>query len=301
MNANGPGPEGVLILDKPQGITSHDAVYKIRRLYAERKVGHAGTLDPIATGVLVMLVGRAAKAAEYIAADRKRYEAVMTLGLTTDTLDADGKTLSVSDAIPSEAEVLAAARALTGSYGQIPPMYSAIKRDGVKMVDLARRGVAVDLPPRDITVFSLEARRLTDREYSLAVECSAGTYIRSLCRDIGQRLGCGAVMSALRRTASGCFDIANAVTLERLEEMTGDRRLSLLRPTESLFYGLDKLVLPDFFASLAANGQPVYLHKIGAAVPAGTRVRLYDADGFFALGSSDGETVKAVKQFRIKN
>ena len=268
-------PQGVLILDKPQGITSHDAVYKVRRLYNTKKVGHTGTLDPMATGVLVMLIGRATKAAEYIAADRKRYDARLTLGLTTDTLDVDGEVLSRSDDIPGEEEVLAAVERFTGSYGQVPPMYSAIKVDGRKMVDLARRGITVDLPPRDITVYSIETARISEREYSLSVECSAGTYIRSLCRDIGEALGCGGTMSALRRVRSGDFDISNAVTPERLEEMDEEKRLSLLLPIESLFSELDAVVLPDFFAALAANGQPIYMRKIGRSFPAGTRVRLF--------------------------
>ena len=299
MNTPDAGPSGVLILDKPAGITSHDAVYKIRRLYGTRQVGHTGTLDPMATGVLVMLIGRATKAAEYIASDRKRYEAHMLLGVTTDTLDTGGTVLTECGNIPDEDRVTEAAASFAGSYGQVPPMYSAIKRDGVKMVDLARRGITVDLPPRDIAIYSIELSRISDREYSLSVDCSAGTYVRSLCRDIGEKLGCGAAMSFLRRTASGGFDIENAVTLEELEKVTGEERYSLLRPVESLFEGLDKLVLPDFFAYLASNGQPVYQKKIGADIPDGARVRLYDKDGFFALGESDGETVKPIKQFRI--
>ena len=290
---------GVLILDKPGGITSHDAVYKIRRLYGTKKVGHTGTLDPMASGVLVMLVGRATKAAEYMAADRKKYEARMLLGVTTDTLDTEGEVTGECGEIPGADAVLAAADGFVGSYGQVPPMYSAIKKDGVKMVDLARKGISVDLPPRDITVFSIAAARISDREYSLSVECSAGTYVRSLCRDIGEKLGCGAAMSALRRTASGPFDISRAVTPGELEDMTMEERLSLLLPVESLFSELRQVVLPDFFASLAANGQPIYQHKIRAEVPAGTRVRLCDKNGFFALGQSDGETIKAIKMFRI--
>ena len=210
-------PCGVLVLDKPAGMTSHDAVNKIRRLYNTKKVGHTGTLDPMATGVLVILIGRAAKAAEYIVSASKRYTAGLLLGLTTDTLDTTGTVTGESDDIPASERVLSSLADFRGRQAQVPPMYSAIKKNGVKLVDLARKGVALELPPRDIEIFELEGSAISEREYSLEIYCSKGTYIRSLCRDIGDRLGCGGVMSSLRRTAGGNFDLSAAHTLEELE------------------------------------------------------------------------------------
>lgn len=304
MKGNPPAaPCGVLILDKPSGLTSHDAVDRVRRLFGTRAVGHTGTLDPMATGVLVMLIGRTTKAAELIAADEKRYAAQMLLGVTTDTLDTTGAVLTRCDDVPSESDVSAAVERFTGSYGQVPPMYSAIKKDGAKMVDLARRGITVELDPRPVTVHSIGLKKISEREYSLDVRCSAGTYIRSLCRDIGEALGCGAAMSALRRVSCGRFSLDGAYTLERLEAMEYGVRVGTLISTESLFADCPALKLPAFFAGLAHNGQPVYLHKIGADVPDGTLVRLCDDNGFFAVARvmqcDDGPAAKPVKQFVV--
>ena len=191
-------PCGVLIVNKPEGITSHDVVGKIRKLYGTRRVGHTGTLDPLATGVLVILLGRAAKAAEYLVADRKTYRARLMLGLTTDTEDITGKVLSECGDIPSLDSVLTACSEFVGKIKQIPPMYSALKVDGKKLYDLARDGIEVERQARDIEIFRLDCTP-TDKanEYELLVECSSGTYIRTLCADIGARLGCGGVMRTL--------------------------------------------------------------------------------------------------------
>ena len=295
-------PCGVLVVDKPAGMTSHDAVNKIRRLYNTKKVGHTGTLDPMATGVLVILIGRAAKAAEYIVSDFKRYTAGLLLGLTTDTLDTTGAVLSQSSDIPNGEAVLASLEDFTGPQKQVPPMYSAIKKDGVKMVDLARRGIEIDLPARDIEIYSLEGAAISDTEYSLELYCSKGTYVRSLCRDIGNRLGCGGAMSSLRRTASGHFDLSAAHTFEELEAMEYEERVELLSDIESLFADCPKVVLPEFFAHLAHSGAHIYQKKIGSAFGDRQKIRLADKKGFFALGQvtrdSDGESViKPVKQF----
>ena len=187
-------PSGILILDKPQGITSHDAVYKIRRAYGTKRVGHTGTLDPLAEGVLVMLIGRAAKAAEYLSSDRKAYVATLRLGLTTDTEDITGEVLSRSESIPDAQTVYAALDRFRGDILQVPPMYSALKIGGQKLCDLARQGKVIEREPRPITVYSLEAKPTqSPADYILTVECSSGTYIRTLCADIGAALGCGGV------------------------------------------------------------------------------------------------------------
>lgn len=298
-------PNGVLIVNKPEGITSHDVVGKIRKLYGTRKVGHTGTLDPLATGVLVILLGRAAKAAEYLVADRKTYRARLTLGLTTDTEDITGKVLTQTNNIPSRDAVMSACGEFLGKIKQIPPMYSALKVDGKKLYDLAREGIEVERAARDIEIFRLDCTP-TDKEneYDLLVECSSGTYIRTLCADIGARLGCGGVMSALHRVRAGGFDITNSHTLEALEALDIDARYGLLAPTESLFCDLEAVKLPAFYEKLCRSGCEIYQNKIKTSLDVGTRVRLYSASGeFFALGEvreyENGTAIKAIKTFSL--
>ena len=294
-------PSGLLILDKPVGITSHDAVYKIRKLFGTKRVGHTGTLDPLASGVLVMLIGRAAKAAEYLVCDAKEYEATLKLGITTDTEDVTGAVLTQCATLPSPKDVAEAAENFLGVTQQIPPMYSALKVGGKKLCDLAREGKTVERQPRDITLTHLSVTPTdTPSDYTLSVACSSGTYIRTLCADIGARLGCGGVMSTLRRTAAGGFRIENAVTLEYLNELSDEERLGLLIPTEELFRELDAVRLPDFYYRLCVNGCEIYQKKIRTSYPLGTRLRLYTPDGdFFALGEvreyAEGTAVKAIK------
>lgn len=294
---------GVLLLDKPKGFTSHDAVNKIRRLYNTKKVGHTGTLDPMATGLLVILIGRAAKAAEYLVSDDKKYEAGLRLGEVYDTGDISGELLSKSDDIPSEPEVLRVIKNFAGKSKQIPPMYSAIKIGGKKLVDLARRGISVEREPRNIEIFSIDALMINEREYNLRLHCSKGTYVRTLCEDIGEKLDCGAAMSSLRRIASGNFDISEAYTIEALEKMSYEQRAGLLMPTESLFSDLSEVRLCDFYSKLCHSGQEIYQHKIKTHFDLGERVRIYDKDGFFALGEvsefENGTAIKPIKQFVI--
>ena len=298
-----PDPSGILILHKPVGITSHDAVYKIRRLFGTKRVGHTGTLDPLAEGVLVMLVGRAAKAAEYLVADTKKYVATLRLGITTDTEDVTGKVLTESENIPSKKEVQAVLERFRGNIMQIPPMYSALKVGGKKLCDLAREGKTVEREARPITIYSLTAES-TDchTDYVLTVNCSSGTYIRTLCADIGTALGCGGVMATLNRVAAGGFAIEDAVTLEELEQMEQEERFFLLKPTESLFSSLDSVTLPDFYYRLCTNGCEIYQKKIKTDYPVGTRLRMFSPDGcFFALGEvreyEAGTAIKAIKYF----
>jgi len=286
-------PDGVLILDKPAGMTSHDCVARIRRLYNTKKVGHTGTLDPMATGVLPILIGRAAKASEYLTAEEKGYEAILRIGIVTDTEDTTGQILSRAEVLPSADEVYLAAASFLGEYEQIPPMYSALKVDGKKLCDLARSGITVERKARTVFLRALTCTSIpgSKTDYRLSVRCSKGTYIRTLCADIGARLGCGAVMAELRRTRSGSFTISDAHTLTAIEELSPDQRTALLAPTESLFSDLTGIFLPAFFERLADNGQPVYLHKLknGAALtalPVGTVVRMEgETKGFFALGT----------------
>lgn len=298
-------PDGVLCLHKDAGMTSHDAVARIRRLYGTRRVGHTGTLDPMATGLLVVMIGRAAKAAEFLAAEQKEYIATLRLGLTTDTQDSTGAVLTRHEgALPDRAQVERVCAGFVGEGEQIPPMYSAIKIGGQKLVDLARKNIEVERAARPITVYSL-AVTPTDRadEYRLVARVSAGTYIRTLCADIGAALGCGGVMSSLERTACGHFDASAAVSLADLEAMSEDERAARLIPTEQLFSDCPAVCLPEFFEHLARSGAQIYQRKIGTAFPVLTRVRLYGAQGFFALGEvrdyDDGSAIKPIRQFVI--
>ena len=294
---------GVLLIDKPCGMTSHDVVNRVRRLYNTKRVGHTGTLDPMATGLLVVLVGRAAKAAEYLSADSKGYVAGIRLGITTDTEDTTGSILTESEDIPCESRIIEVLDGFRGDIRQIPPMYSALKVNGQKLVDLARKNLTVEREARDITVSRLDCERVSDREYIFTVDCSKGTYIRTLCADIGAALGCGAAMSSLRRTRAGGYAIDGAHTLEELDAMEQSERESLLIPVETLFDGLETVRLPQFYERLARNGAEIYQKKIKTSLELGSRVRMYGENGFFALGEvrdyEDGSAVKAIKIFDL--
>ncbi len=297
-------PSGVIILRKPKGVTSHDCVNKLRRLYNTKKVGHTGTLDPMATGVLPILIGRAAKASDLVTAGDKTYRALLKLGLVTDTEDTTGTILKTSDSIPSEAEVRVVVADFVGEISQVPPMYSALKVNGQKLVDLARRGVTIEREARRIRIYSaeLEPTALPD-EYYLTVSCSKGTYIRTLCADIGERLGCGGCMAELERLASGGFSLEASISLEELEALEPSERLELLRPVETLFAELPELLLPPFYEKLSRNGCEIYQKKLGSELPIGARVRLCGKNGFFALGEvseyESGSAVKAIKLFEL--
>ena len=296
-------PNGILIIHKHTGVTSHDIVGKVRRLYGTRRVGHTGTLDPLASGVLVVLVGQAAKAAEYLVADRKEYLATLRLGLVTDTEDITGTVLSRADSLPEKDRVEAVCHDFEGEIQQIPPMYSALKVDGRKLCDLARKGVTVERKPRPVTIHRLVCEPTEySCDYQLLVECSSGTYIRTLCADIGNALGCGGVMATLERRQAGGFRIEDAHTVSELESMTEDERLACLIPTEQLFDTLPRVCLPEFFENLCRNGCEIYQKKIHTAFAIGERVRLCSADGiFFALGEvrdyENGTAIKAIKRF----
>ena len=298
-------PNGVLIVNKHAGVTSHDIVGMVRRLYHTRRVGHAGTLDPMATGVLVVLIGRAAKASEYLSHDAKHYRATLRLGLTTDTEDTTGTVLTTSENIPTNEELQALLPRFRGKILQTPPMYSALKVDGQKLVDLARRGEVIEREAREIEIFSLAETPTNDpREFILDVHCSGGTYIRTLCADIGAALGCGGAMAALERGEACGFDLSISHTTEELEQMSDEERLELLIPTEKLFADLPEVRLSAFFEKLCRSGCEIYLKKLGISLPLGTRVTLCDANGaFFALGEvgefRDGVAVKAIKMFAL--
>ena len=294
---------GVVILNKEEGITSQGAVNRLKRLMGADKAGHTGTLDPLATGVLPILVGRAVKASEFLLTGDKHYRATFLLGIETDTEDITGKTLSESGDIPAESDVLAAIKSMVGESMQIPPMYSAIKVGGKKLCDLAREGKSAEREPRHITVFEIVPRKISDREYEIDVKCSKGTYIRTLCADIGKKLGCGAAMTTLKRLSAAGFGIDMAHTLSEIEAMSESEREALIIPTEEIFNDKREVFLSPFFSRLARCGVEIYLKKINKDFPVGEILRMSDEKGFFALGEvrefEGGRAIKPIRQFDV--
>ena len=280
---------GLVVVNKPESLTSHTAVTKIRRLFGVEKAGHTGTLDPLASGVLPVLVGRAVKAAEFLVESDKHYRATLTLGVSTDTEDKTGTVLEESDAIPDEPAVRAVLSRFRGEIRQIPPMYSALKVGGRKLVDLARRGETVERQPRTVTVYRLDAEKIDERNYALDAVVSKGTYIRTLCADVGRALGCGGMMSSLVRVEACGYTLDRAATPDELEKMTEDERLARVIPTEDLFPDARKFSPDRFFVRLFRNGLRIDAKKLGlAGIAPGTRIRLYDDGVFFALAEAKG-------------
>jgi tRNA pseudouridine55 synthase len=294
---------GLIIIDKEEGMSSHTAVSRVKRLLGQDKAGHTGTLDPMATGVLPVLIGRGVKASEYMLTSDKHYIARLLLGVTTDTEDVTGEVLSRSERVPTVAEVAVAIRSMLGESLQTPPMYSALKVGGRKLCDLAREGKTVEREARVITVYSIEYKRISELEYELDVKCSKGTYIRTLCADIGKKLGTGGVMETLERTKASVFTLRDAKTISELERMSESERKTVIYPIEYVFADLEKVYLEPFFARLARCGVEIYLKKIGLALPEGTRVTIFDERGFFALGEvrefDTGLAIKPIKQFDV--
>lgn len=294
---------GVIIINKEDGMSSFAVVSRVRRLFGAEKAGHTGTLDPMATGVLPVLLGRAVKASEYMLTSDKHYIATLLLGITTDTEDITGNILSECDALPDEERVIEAINSMLGESEQTPPMYSAIKVGGKKLCDLAREGKTVERQARKITVYSITPRRINEREYEIDVICSKGTYIRTLCADIGRKLGTGGVMKTLLRAEASGFTLADSYKIGELEAMTEGERDSKLLPIEQVFAGMRKITLQSFFSRLARCGVEIYLKKIGITLNPGERVTLFDEKGFFALGEvrefTDGLAIKPIKQFDV--
>lgn len=292
---------GIIPINKSEGLSSFAVVKRARRLFGCEKAGHTGTLDPMATGVLPVLLGRAVKASEYMLMSDKHYSAVLLLGITTDTEDVTGNILTECSEIPDEDTVLSAIYSFLGESEQIPPMYSALKVGGKKLCDLARKGEVIEREPRRITVYDISAERINEKEYKIDVVCSKGTYIRTLCADIGKKLNTGAVMKALTRTEASGFTLDESYTLDELEAMSEEERESKILPVERIFKDKRLVTLPPFFARLARCGVEIYLNKIGFSAELGQRVMLADSDGFFALGEvrefDTGAAIKPIKQF----
>ncbi len=276
---------GILNLDKPGGMTSHDVVRQVRRVTGIRRVGHAGTLDPMATGVLLVCVGRATRLAEYMLMADKKYGATVRLGVETDTYDADGRVLSSNPVGISREEVEAALTEFSGPIDQVPPMYSAVKHRGRPLYAMARRGITVEREPRQVRISRVAMTDWSPPEFSFEVVCSAGTYVRSLAHDLGQSLGCGAHLTRLVRSRSGRFGLEDAVPLR---ELTPDNWKRHLQPMEAGVSDLPVLMLDRETAQQLVQGQSVPWHP---EHPVAILARAHSENGgFFAIvrPSEDG-------------
>lgn len=277
--------DGVLLLDKPPGMSSNAALQRARWLFNAAKAGHTGTLDPLATGLLPLCFGEATKFSSTLLDADKTYLATVKLGIVTDTCDAEGKVLETHPVEVTEAQARAASGRFVGELEQIPPMHSALKRDGVPLYELARKGIEVDREARQVTIHAIELLAWHGDSFDLRVACSKGTYIRTLAADIGSALGCGAHLAALRRTRVGSLDIGHAVTIESIEALAAEARDSLLQPADALLAELPAEHLGEADAARLLRGQPI--RRDG--VPSGQR-RLFGPQGFIGLGecSEDG-------------
>ena len=284
-------PDGIVIIDKPQGWTSMDVCAKLRGILGERRVGHGGTLDPMATGVLPVFAGRATRAVEFAEKGDKEYIAGLRLGVATNTQDITGEILAQRPAETGRAALEAVLDRFRGEIQQIPPMYSAIKINGQKLYELARKGREVERKPRTVTIHALEALG-TDAEGDvlLRIRCSKGTYVRTLCHDIGNMLGCGGCMSSLRRTMAAGFSLEEAVTLEEVQE----KGAALLRPVDSLFSAHPAWTIRSAGQEKRVrNGSPITVPETAEGL-----YRVYGSDGaFLCLSRAGGGTLTAVKNF----
>lgn len=288
--------DGVLLLDKSTGMTSNSALQSARRLFSAAKAGHTGTLDPLATGLLPLCFGEATKfSADLLDAD-KTYEAQVLFGVTTDTGDAQGDVLLERPVTFDRADLDAALQRFRGSISQVPPMYSALKRDGKPLYQLARQGIEVEREARTVTIHELTLLDFSGDRCRLRVCCSKGTYIRTLAEDVGEVLGCGAHLTALRRTAVGPLRIADAVSLDQLIELPEEQRAAVLLPPDALLQTLPAVHLDDEATLRFAHGNPVAIPDQDAPLAPG-KCRVYGAARLLGLGETDG--LGAVKPRRL--
>lgn len=275
---------GVINIYKEKGFTSHDVVAKMRGILKQKKIGHTGTLDPEAEGVLPVCLGSATRICDMLTDKEKEYEAVMRLGVETDTQDLTGTIIKEMPVTVSEKEVSDVMQGFVGEYGQIPPMYSALKVNGKRLYELARQGKEVERKPRNITIFSIEVLAVKLPEITFRVRCSKGTYIRTLCHDIGEKLGCGAAMADLKRTQSGQFRAETALTLSALEKLRDEERIEeILIPVDAMFEEYAAVHVPENVVRLVENGNSFYGNRILERRMSGPGevVRVYDTTGRF--------------------
>ena len=281
---------GIVIIDKPQDWTSQDVVSKLRGVLHTKRIGHGGTLDPMATGVLPVFVGRATRGVEFFEHAEKTYETVLRLGITTTTEDITGTVLTEKPVTVTEAALEAALSNFRGDIFQIPPMYSAIKINGQKLCDLARKGREVERKPRPVTIHQLSLLSFDGVKATLRVRCSKGTYIRTLCKDIGEALGCGGCMEALRRTAAGAYTVEEAIPLQQLVEAEDPE--SYLRPVDTMFAEYPAVTLTEKQSLRCRNG-----NSFSVALAEGT-YRAYDENGsFLMLAKVEEGIMSTIKSF----
>lgn len=282
--------DGIVIVDKPQGWTSQDVTARLRRVFGTRRIGHGGTLDPMATGVLPVFVGRATRAVEFFEHAEKTYETVLRLGITTDTEDMTGTVLTEENVSFTEEQLQETLAAFRGEILQIPPMYSALKVNGQKLCDLARKGKTVARQPRPITIHELTLVERGENTLRLRVRCSKGTYIRTLCKDIGEKLGCGGCMESLRRVAAGEYTIDEAVPLQTLLET--ERPEDYLRTVDTMFRNYPAVTLTANQETRCRNG-----NAFSVSLAPGT-YRAYSQGGeFLMLAKVDGGVMLTIKSF----
>ena len=282
---------GILLLNKEPGFTSHDAVAKLRGILRFRRIGHAGTLDPMAQGLLVMLLGKATRASEYASGAEKEYIADFILGVETDTQDTTGNVLAEAPVDVTESQLRQALSSFEGGYDQVPPMYSAIQKDGVRLYDLARKGKEVERESRFIALPLLELLSFDPPRGKLRVRCSKGTYIRTLCHDLGQRLGCGGAMSALTRVQAGDFSLEDALTLGEVEQLVKEGTLQQhILPVDRLFASLPAVTLTEEGAKRARNGaHAAQKHLLSGEIPpVDSLCRVYTPEGEFLMTGKGG-------------
>lgn len=281
---------GIICLDKPKGMSSFMAVKRASRILGVKKAGHTGTLDPMATGVLVIMLGHCTRFIELLPEHKKSYTARVKLGLTTDTLDITGEILTQSPVSVTEVQLLSVANGFKGEIMQTPPMYSALKKDGERLYDLARKGIEIERESRKINIEKLEIYDFDGIEFSMDVTCSAGTYIRSLCDDIGKALGCGAVMTELRRTEANGFSIENSVTLEELEALMNENNVQgALTTVEKALLSYNEIVVTKPQANRFHNGGALAYDRLHGDYPMGI-YRVYSPERqFLGLGEISKE------------
>ena len=290
---------GIIILNKPVGVSSHRCVGMVRKALNMKKVGHTGTLDPEASGVLPILAGPATRASDFLTMEDKKYRATILLGTKTDTLDMAGEVIEQKSVNVTEEEIRRVIGGFVGNIQQVPPMYSAIQVNGQRLYNLARQGIEVERKARDITIFSIGIEKIQLPYVKIAVHCSKGTYIRTLAADIGDKLGCGGCISELERTSSGDFTIENAITPEELSALaeSGQAEKALL-PLDSFFKNYEAIYLDKKRADRVKNGVPIYYK----GKTQGETYRVYDENGIFiALSKADTEDgrecLKLIKGF----
>lgn len=293
---------GIINIYKEKAYTSHDVVARLRGILKQKKIGHTGTLDPDAEGVLPVCLGNATKLCELLTDKRKTYSAKMLLGKTTTTQDISGQLIQEREVLSSIDEIKDVIYSFIGEYNQIPPMYSALKVDGKKLVDLARKGIEVERKPRPITIYDIKIEDISLPEISIKVDCSKGTYIRTLCHDIGQRLSCGGCLKELTRIKVERFSIEEAIKLSYVEELVKDNKINeYILSIEDFFYNLNEIEVLEKYNKPALNGNRLYLYNIkgNSDFKQAQRVKVYTSErkflGIYEYNASD----KAFKPYRM--